>query len=297
MTLQQLNLDWLLEQMKKIMQLLPFNGVAGDVLQRTVDGAAWQPIGAVSMDIHGLTSTTPATNDELPIYDNDLVGNYKVTVQDILDMVPAAPVTSVNGQTGTVTLTASDVGALADTTPIPTDVSDLNNDLGFVDAAGAAAAAPVQSVNGQTGAVTVAEANDFDFTYVSPLYWRVADGTSIHDVNFNCFLAFSSDGNYLSFSGEIDFLTGNSEQWQYIYLFKNSNDEQLDFTRPSSNIQRRGIGIIFDENRVPIANFPYVHINIFTNGNINIAYRQLSTTPANTRRYLFIPEITIHIAE
>ena len=40
MTLQQLNLDWLLDQMKKIMQLLPFNGVAGDVLQRTVDGAA-----------------------------------------------------------------------------------------------------------------------------------------------------------------------------------------------------------------------------------------------------------------
>jgi hypothetical protein len=38
---------------------------------------------------------------------------------------------------------------------IPEKISDLTNDLGFVDAAGAAAAAPVQSVNGNTGAVTV----------------------------------------------------------------------------------------------------------------------------------------------
>ena len=64
-------------------------------------------------------------------------------------------VSSVNGQTGDVVLTAADVGALADTTVIPTDTSDLTNTAGFVDAAGAAAAAPVQSVNGQTGAVTI----------------------------------------------------------------------------------------------------------------------------------------------
>ena len=63
-------------------------------------------------------------------------------------------VSSVNGQTGDVVLTAADVGALADTTPIPTQTSDLVNDSGFVDAAGAAAAAPVQSVNRQTGAVS-----------------------------------------------------------------------------------------------------------------------------------------------
>lgn len=39
---------------------------------------------------------------------------------------------------------------------IPTAVSQLQNDAGYVDAAGAADAAPVQSVNSQTGAVTVA---------------------------------------------------------------------------------------------------------------------------------------------
>lgn len=38
---------------------------------------------------------------------------------------------------------------------VPTKTSDLTNDSGFVNAAGAAAAAPVQSVNGQTGAVSL----------------------------------------------------------------------------------------------------------------------------------------------
>lgn len=38
---------------------------------------------------------------------------------------------------------------------IPTKVSDLTNDSGYVNAVGAAAAAPVQSVNGQTGVVSL----------------------------------------------------------------------------------------------------------------------------------------------
>ena len=67
-------------------------------------------------------------------------------------------VTSVNDKNGVVTLTASDVGALPDSTPIPTvptDVSAFDNDAGYVNATQAANAAPVQSVNGQTGAVTL----------------------------------------------------------------------------------------------------------------------------------------------
>ena len=88
--------------------------------------------------------------------------------------IPAAPVQSVNGKTGAVVLDASDVGALPDNTVIPRKTSDLANDSGFitvfalptrtsdlinnsgfVNASGAAAAAPVQSVNGSTGDVTV----------------------------------------------------------------------------------------------------------------------------------------------
>ena len=151
-SLQQLNLDWIMQTLHKILDIIPMNGVAGDVLQRTVDGAAWQPLAAVSLDIHSMTAMTDAVagNDELPIYDDSLQGNYKVEVSDLMLQ---APVQSVNGQTGDVVLTAADVSALPDTTVIPTDTSDLTNTAGFVDAAGAAAAAPVQSVNGQTGAV------------------------------------------------------------------------------------------------------------------------------------------------
>lgn len=153
-SLQQLNLDWIMQTLHKILDIIPMNGVAGDVLQRTVDGAAWQPLAAVSLDIHSMTAMTDAVagNDELPIYDNSAQGNYKVEVSDLMLQ---APVQSVNTQTGDVVLTAADVSALPDTTVIPTDTSDLTNTAGFVDAAGAAAAAPVQSVNGQTGAVIV----------------------------------------------------------------------------------------------------------------------------------------------
>ena len=41
------------------------------------------------------------------------------------------------------------------TVSVPSKVSQLQNDSGFVNSAGAASAAPVQSVNGQTGAVTL----------------------------------------------------------------------------------------------------------------------------------------------
>ena len=44
---------------------------------------------------------------------------------------------------------------LTDTYTIPQKPSDLTNDSGFVNASGAASAAPVQSVNGQTGDVDV----------------------------------------------------------------------------------------------------------------------------------------------
>ena len=171
-TLQQCNLDWIMQQLHKILDFMPLNGSPGDVLQRNVDGAAWMPIAAVSMDIHGLDSiadVSPA--DELPIYDNSMQGNFKVTVSDLLDTVP---VQSVNGMTGDVILDYADVGALSDTTVIPDSTSDLVNDSGFVDAAGAAAAAPVQSVNGQTGAVVITPGGGMEAT----LLWTNSAPTS-----------------------------------------------------------------------------------------------------------------------
>ena len=113
-SMQEINLDWILTKVKNLMRFLPDDGSVGQILRRTAHGAEWS---------------------------NEQGGGGAVN--------------SVNGQTGDVVLTASDVGALPDTTVIPTNTSDLNNDSGFVDAAGAAAAAPVQKVNGQTGTVTI----------------------------------------------------------------------------------------------------------------------------------------------
>lgn len=72
-------------------------------------------------------------------------------VADYLEEHPiTAPVTSVNSKIGDVVLNASDVGALPNTTVIPTKTSQLQNDSGYI------TSAPVTSVNGQTGEVTIA---------------------------------------------------------------------------------------------------------------------------------------------
>ena len=96
----------------------------------------------------------------------------------------AAPIQSVNGKTGAVVLNAADVGGGTYSKPsggipasdlaagviptVPTKTSDLTNDSGFVNAAGAAAAAPVQSVNGKTGAVVLNASDVGAGTYSKP---------------------------------------------------------------------------------------------------------------------------------
>lgn len=107
-------------------QIIPSGGSTGQVLTKTSSGTAWQTVSG------------------------------------------GGAVDSVNGQTGTVVLDAEDVGALPDTTTaadlgayvkpsggIPkTDLaSDVQTSLGKADTA--LQTAPVTSVNGQTGAVTL----------------------------------------------------------------------------------------------------------------------------------------------
>ena len=86
------------------------------------------------------------------------VGDHVVFNQDAANPVTAAmfdkidstdAVSSVNGQTGVITLTASDVNALAS----GDNVSELTNDSGYI------TSAPVTSVNTQTGVVNLTAAN------------------------------------------------------------------------------------------------------------------------------------------
>ena len=148
-TAQQLNLDWVMQTLKKILAFMPIDkGAVGDVLQRKAVGAAWEPLSAASLDIHGLqTAEAVADDDEIAIYDKTATGNRKATVAAIRAGV-SSPVTSVNGQTGAVVLDADDVGALADDYTPP--VTSVNGQTGAV-----TVSVPVQSVNGKTGAVVL----------------------------------------------------------------------------------------------------------------------------------------------
>jgi hypothetical protein len=81
-------------------------------------------------------------------------------------------VTSVNGETGDVVLDAADVGAYAD-----------DNPSGFVDASGAAAAAPVQSVNSLSGTVVLDAAAVGAYPSTNPDNFIDAAGAPVQSVN------------------------------------------------------------------------------------------------------------------
>ena len=173
---QELNLDWIMLKLKEILKFMPLNGNIGDVLQRKADGAAWESISAISMDIHSLSSTTPATGDEIPIYDISAQGNRKITVADIQSGI-TAPVTSVNSKTGAVVLDKTDIGLgnvanvvqYSASNPPPYPVTSVNGQTGDVTVGGGGGA--VDSVNGQTGTVVLdaADVNALPDTYSAPV--------------------------------------------------------------------------------------------------------------------------------
>lgn len=88
------------------------------------------PAGADGQDgTDGLGIKSVAVNAQghlIITYDDD-------TTEDAGEIQVTAAVDSVNGMTGDVTLTASDVGALPDDTEIPSKISDLTNDSDFIE--------------------------------------------------------------------------------------------------------------------------------------------------------------------
>lgn len=100
-------------------------------------------------------------SDEQKLYQRNAANSAWAVVAD--GTVGPAPVLSVNGQTGAVTLAAADVGADPAGTGAAAAAAAVATHEGLADphpvyttTAEAAAAAPVQSVNGSTGAVSLA---------------------------------------------------------------------------------------------------------------------------------------------
>lgn len=105
---------------------------------------------------------------------SDLSSDVQASLDKANTALQSAPVTSVNNKTGAVQLFATDVGALPDTTNIPSKTSDIVNDSGYITEADVptktseltndsgfitSADAPVKSVNGKTGAVQLGAAD------------------------------------------------------------------------------------------------------------------------------------------
>lgn len=110
-------------------------GIASETALAAVKTTADGAVQDVKVNGTSVKSGTTA-NVTVPTKTSDITNDSGfITASDI----PAAPVTSVNGQTGAVNIA------------IPDSTSDLTNDSGFITASGA----PVQSVNGQTGNVSI----------------------------------------------------------------------------------------------------------------------------------------------
>ena len=84
--MQELNLDWIMKELKRIAGFMPQDGNVGDILTRKSEGAAWEPPEAVNININGLPEDTQILdNDQLIFYDISAQANRKIKPPNLLD--------------------------------------------------------------------------------------------------------------------------------------------------------------------------------------------------------------------
>ena len=84
--MQSLNLDWILNEVKRIAGFMPQDGNSGDFLVRTADGAAWEPLEAIEVNINNLPEDTEiGDNDQLIFYDISAQANRKIKPPNLLN--------------------------------------------------------------------------------------------------------------------------------------------------------------------------------------------------------------------
>jgi hypothetical protein len=77
-------------------------------------------------------SVVSASGDSIYYFEHDVSGDGATYVDESENIVPNSRKINNKDLSSDITLTASDVGALPDTTTIPTKTSDLTNDSGFM---------------------------------------------------------------------------------------------------------------------------------------------------------------------
>ncbi len=317
-TMQQLNLDWILDKLKTILKFMPIDsGNVGDVLQRNADGAAWMPLGGVSMDIDGLPYTSaPDDYDEIPIYSIPYQQNRKTTIADIVSLASSA-VSSVNGHTGAVVLDKNDIGLgnvdnvqqYSASNPPPYPVTSVNGQTGAVVITSTApvtsvngmtgdvvVTSPVTSVNGRTGDVDVA--SDIVLSSASSIAqgftFSASPGISNVSVGMNIFA--SEDQRYIRINGYLKFTTGTPDEQKYIYLYKNAEHDPIDgYIYPDQTIKRTGIAVVFDDDDKIVTNGVYLGLNFFvsSSGNMWFGWYQNASIPSGLELKFAIPSTSL----
>lgn len=103
-TMQQLNLDWILTEIKRVLGFFPEDGNPGTVLMKTEEGTAWEELAAVDININGVPEDTELTDtDKLIFYDNSAAANRKITAPNLLNsmMSNGTPLMDGTGSAGT----------------------------------------------------------------------------------------------------------------------------------------------------------------------------------------------------
>ena len=103
-TMQQLNLDWILTEIKRVLGFFPESGDPGTVLMKTEDGTAWEELEAVDININGVPEDTELTDtDKLIFYDVSSSANRKITAPNLLNsmMSNGTPLMDGTGSAGT----------------------------------------------------------------------------------------------------------------------------------------------------------------------------------------------------
>lgn len=104
LTHQQLNLDWILQEIKRVMGFFPESGDPGTVLMKTEDGTSWEELAAVDININGVPEDTELSDtDKLIFYDVSASANRKITAPNLLNsmMSNGTPLMDGTGSAGT----------------------------------------------------------------------------------------------------------------------------------------------------------------------------------------------------
>mgnify|MGYP000907327836 CR=1 FL=1 len=169
---------------------------ANDVPVQSVDGATGAVVtNAVKTTSQSLTDTQKAqARTNIGAGTSSFDGNY-----ESLSNKPTIPTQTSQLENNSGFITTADV---------PTKTSQLNNDSGFVDAAGASAAAPVQSVNAKTGAVVLTQDDVGDGTTYVRTHNDFTDAAK-QQINTNEDNIVMLDSDMEAAQGDITTLKGN----------------------------------------------------------------------------------------